>query len=493
MRSLWSNKTIQLLYGIYVRLAFFLYSVANYWTVTTIIALQPWLRPAAREIIWRRAVKRHNAVMLAIARVRIIIDGDVPSITEPTIFISNHPSILDGFTFFSLFGPNMIPVTGPADMFAYPFNKVFRKMGVIDILRNEEDAIHFSGYTKHAAIEKMVERLKSGFNILIFPEGHLERIHQLHYLHTGAARVSISARAPIAVMALVGHERIFIDKIRMRPGTVRLCVGPLMHPPAVTADYTYGSAVLAYQKQISHAVFNLLPTRYIPEFIQHPRKHVGVFIDIDRTLYKGYSQIDWVKFLFFEGRVSFGYFCNVFFLESLELLGLVTHEKFATAALSVFRGFSVQKVERSAQKFFDTVATHRFNDIMLHMMKDHAERDHRLVLVTEVTHPLAIQFKRYLEDRFSVHGVICTELKKTHAPHGAIYTGEYVRLCQGEEKAMGIEHYARLHDIDLSRSYAYADSSTDIPMLESVGNAIAVCPKKALRKVAHARNWTILE
>jgi hypothetical protein len=45
--------------------------------------------------------------------------------------------------------------------------------------------------------------------------------------------------------------------------------------------------------------------------------------------------------------------------------------------------------------------------------------------------------------------------------------------------------------IDLSRSFAYSDSATDLPMLEAVGNPVAVNADKELRKIAEERDWQI--
>jgi hypothetical protein len=44
---------------------------------------------------------------------------------------------------------------------------------------------------------------------------------------------------------------------------------------------------------------------------------------------------------------------------------------------------------------------------------------------------------------------------------------------------------------DLSRSFAYSDSVTDIPMLEAVGHPVAVNPDKALRRHAIEHGWTV--
>lgn len=45
--------------------------------------------------------------------------------------------------------------------------------------------------------------------------------------------------------------------------------------------------------------------------------------------------------------------------------------------------------------------------------------------------------------------------------------------------------------IDLKGSFAYSDSVTDLPMLELVGNPVAVNPDRELRRIATERSWRI--
>ena len=54
----------------------------------------------------------------------------------------------------------------------------------------------------------------------------------------------------------------------------------------------------------------------------------------------------------------------------------------------------------------------------------------------------------------------------------------------GESRAAWLKHYAALHDIDLARSFAYADSHSDLPMLQTVGNPVAVSPDIPLMRAA---------
>jgi HAD superfamily hydrolase (TIGR01490 family) len=73
------------------------------------------------------------------------------------------------------------------------------------------------------------------------------------------------------------------------------------------------------------------------------------------------------------------------------------------------------------------------------------------------------------------------------------YTGEIAHYVYGPSKAEAIQQLAAERGYDLSGSYAYSDSSTDVPMLEIVGHPNAVNPDRGLRKVAGERDWPILE
>lgn len=71
------------------------------------------------------------------------------------------------------------------------------------------------------------------------------------------------------------------------------------------------------------------------------------------------------------------------------------------------------------------------------------------------------------------------------------YTGELEFYCYGPGKAEAIQRVAEERGIDLAESYAYSDSSTDLPMLEAVGHPVAVNPDRDLRKEAERRGWQI--
>jgi HAD superfamily hydrolase (TIGR01490 family) len=61
-----------------------------------------------------------------------------------------------------------------------------------------------------------------------------------------------------------------------------------------------------------------------------------------------------------------------------------------------------------------------------------------------------------------------------------------------EGKAEAIRELAERESIDLSASWAYSDSESDLPMLRLVGHPVAVNPDAELGRVARAEGWEVL-
>jgi len=59
-------------------------------------------------------------------------------------------------------------------------------------------------------------------------------------------------------------------------------------------------------------------------------------------------------------------------------------------------------------------------------------------------------------------------------------------------KAEAIQLLAEERGIDLSESYAYSDSESDLPMMRAVGHPVAVNPDRELERVARAEGWRIM-
>ena len=88
-----------------------------------------------------------------------------------------------------------------------------------------------------------------------------------------------------------------------------------------------------------------------------------------------------------------------------------------------------------------------------------------------------------------VDAVIATQLAISEGR----YTGEIDFYAYAENKATAMVELADQRGYDLTRSFAYSDSITDVHMLEVVGHPHVVNPDKELRRLAVAREWPVLD
>jgi phosphoserine phosphatase len=77
--------------------------------------------------------------------------------------------------------------------------------------------------------------------------------------------------------------------------------------------------------------------------------------------------------------------------------------------------------------------------------------------------------------------------------NGRYTGGSEFPVCQGPHKVTRLEEYLRgTRDINWLESFAYADSQSDIHLLEAVGVPVAVVPDAFLESYAKERRWEIV-
>lgn len=123
---------------------------------------------------------------------------------------------------------------------------------------------------------------------------------------------------------------------------------------------------------------------------------------------------------------------------------------------------------------------------MLAVAHEHQDAGRRVYIVTAASQELAQMLAHVL----ALDGAIGSQFSEVK---DGVFTGRPEGLfVYRSEKALAIQQLAAEADIDLSASYAYSDSESDLPMLEVVGHPVAVNPDKALAAVARERGWQIL-
>ena len=214
----------------------------------------------------------------------------------------------------------------------------------------------------------------------------------------------------------------------------------------------------------------------------------AAFFDLDKTIVSRSSSLALGRPLYRAGMVSRGQLVRSAYAQLVYLMVGADErkmERLREAMLQLTKGWDRAQVERLVQDaLLDAIDPFVYQEA-LDLIALHRAEGRRIYIVSsapeEVVRPLA--------RHFGVRGVIATRAQTD--PEGR-YTGELEFYAYGQEKAKAIRRLASRSRIDLTGSYAYSDSHTDIPMLEVVGNPVAVNPDRELRAIAEERGWEVL-
>jgi fatty acyl-CoA reductase len=116
-------------------------------------------------------------------------------------------------------------------------------------------------------------------------------------------------------------------------------------------------------------------------------------------------------------------------------------------------------------------------------VRAHRALGHRTVLITGAL-DFVVEPLRPLFDE-----VVCAQLGVDERGR---FTGRLEHLPPtGEARALVLAEYAAREGLDLGESVAYADSASDLPLLECVGFPVAVNPETRLATIARRRGWHV--
>jgi len=235
--------------------------------------------------------------------------------------------------------------------------------------------------------------------------------------------------------------------------------------------------------------------------VNGPGTRVGAFFDVDETLLRVNSMAEFHWYFWRHRRCRTRGLAGV--LErALHRAGAAA--RYLRLALSAvtdpsrvrvnrryfagLRGIELEEYEAlSARWFREFAAASPFHDEVVARLRDHQARGHVVALVSGSHRALV----RHVAAALGVGHVIATEVEVEQGRMSGRLVHPEPLVSAG--KAAAMRAFAEVHDIDLSRSHAYSDHLSDLPMLDAVGRPCAVIGDRRLEQAAREQRWTVVD
>ncbi|MGH3935458.1 MAG: HAD-IB family hydrolase [Pseudonocardiaceae bacterium] len=152
------------------------------------------------------------------------------------------------------------------------------------------------------------------------------------------------------------------------------------------------------------------------------------------------------------------------------------------AFLRRYAGARADELRALVTEVLGDAMLHRVMPEAIRQIRRHRAAGHRTVLITGAVdlhvEPLSVLFDEVVASRMHTRDGVLT---------GFLEAPPMV----DEARGAWLRQYAQCNDLHLDRSYAYADSYSDRPLLEAVGHPHAVNPDAALFRHARRHRWVI--
>jgi fatty acyl-CoA reductase len=147
-----------------------------------------------------------------------------------------------------------------------------------------------------------------------------------------------------------------------------------------------------------------------------------------------------------------------------------------------YDGAPADRIRADAWELFSDLILAKSFPAGIRRVREHRALGHRTLLITGALDFVIEPLRPLFDD------IVCARL----AERDGRFTGEMVEAPPtGEARAIAIADYAAAEGLELSESVVYADSASDLPMLEAVGHPVAVNAEPKLAAIARKRGWHI--
>ncbi len=214
----------------------------------------------------------------------------------------------------------------------------------------------------------------------------------------------------------------------------------------------------------------------------------AAFFDLDKTVIAKSSTLAFSRSFYQGGLINRRAVLRSAYAQFVYLVGGADHdqmERMREYLSGLVAGWDVQTVKDIVAETLHTIVDPIVYDEAVTLIEEHRLAGRDVVIVSssgaEVVEPIG--------EMLGADKVVATRMV---VGDDGRFDGTIEFYAYGEAKAGAIGELAESEGYDLTRSYAYSDSATDLPMLEAVGHPYAVNPDRSLRRIAAERGWPVL-
>ena len=214
----------------------------------------------------------------------------------------------------------------------------------------------------------------------------------------------------------------------------------------------------------------------------------AAFFDLDKTVIAKASVAAFGRTLYNEGLISKRVLLRTAAGHLIFLQMGADHarlEKIRRRMLMITKGWDRERVSTIVREALAEILEPIIYKEALDLIEGHQAAGRRVIIISSSPEEIVKPLAEFLGADDAIGS-------KAQVENGR-YTGHLDFYAYGPAKADAIRSMAEEQEIDLAASFAYSDSHTDIPMLEAVGNPVAVNPDKEMMRVARANHWPILQ
>lgn len=215
---------------------------------------------------------------------------------------------------------------------------------------------------------------------------------------------------------------------------------------------------------------------------------VAAFFDLDKTVISKSSTLAFGRPFYQHGLITRADAVRSVACQLVYRLAGANHgqmQRIKEWVSGLCRGWPVDKVTDIVTRHLDELILPYVYAEARALIAAHREAGQDVIIVSTSGHEVVDPIARML----GADSVIATRMQVA----GGRYTGAMEFYAYGEAKAARVRELAAERGYRLADCYAYSDSATDLPLLQTVGHPHAVNPDRALRRIAAERGWPVLE